>query len=1516
MEHTCTNSTVSANNTDSIDGKTENNDCKQVVLNGGKHVMLSYNWNSQTIVSKIYQILKDENIPIWFDIQGDMKDNIYERYRCSCFNVIIVLHFLFSMADGIENAAIVCCFMTPDYQKSENCKLELQYAKKRGKRIIPCMLGDKGWQPSTWLGLITAGYQYINFRDVSAENVRLKTGQLIDRIKEQPGTSQPVDEPSYLFDLIRLEYQRNSRIERIMNPTKFLSIEQSYINLAIVETTEQQEKERKLRDAQNNGAIIGTFEQIYGVKSVIDVKDIFNKCKDQTKNILVLGRAGIGKSTFCQYVAYKWATGAIWSQYDLLVMIPLRSLTESRYPPLPPGTNYTLIDLVKKEYFGYGLSEKDDELLREQFGKSRILWLLDGYDEIVQNVPGHLKYVFEQLLKTPHHIITSRPYLNTLSYTVQLEITGFTDDNIAEYVKQFFDQTGDTTSVDQKLLSFLKLNPSIWGVAHIPINLELICSIWCDTDWSETKTLTITALYDSITEWLCRRYLTKQNVDIQMTKEDIYADCQKELTFLETLAFKGMENNTIILRKDLLQKTFKETDYSSKHYARLLNIGILKSINDQSIGNKIEVQKDHYFIHLSFQEHFAARYLVKALNGPGRQTAIEFIQTHKYNQRFQLVFIFTSGLLIQTDTESCVDTFWEIILGEPLDLVGLRHTQLIMSCMEETMSSSHFHRRTELMDSITKAIITAVSMKHDIIYRQLQEPLRRSTTLVDDSTIQNTLIKLLESEELSTKRNVLTLISQLPISNPSSQLIHLLLLHVGGEHWYIRKLACNTLENIGEKAANDDVMNKLMAALQDESSDIRASACSALRKMGEKATATGVINSLMTALEDANESVRRESCEALGEISKKVTINDVRNRIVAALGDKSTSVRQKACEVLGKMGGETANNEVINALVSALGDDDTIVKRKAREALNKMAEKATTNDIINRLATALGDKDVNVRRRACIALADLAEKAATNDIINRLVTAVGDDDGNVREKACKVLEQMGEKTATDDVINRLVTALEDENGNVRWRACEALRKMGEKAPINYVINGLLIALRHERYDVRQDACKALGEISEKIVTVDMINGLANALKDEYSNVQEVACEALGKMGEKAATDDVINGLITVLGNFWPDTRENAWNALEKMGEKATTSNIINTLLVALKDDDWNVATKACRALGKIWEKAPTNDIINRLLAVLADADEREHAKECACQVLGQMGEKAATNDIINGLVTALGDKLANVRRQACSSLGEIGEKAATNKVISGLVTALNDKNSNVTSAACEALGRMGKNAATDEVIAGLVTALGSEDDHGKRAVCKSLGKIGEKAATNDVIHGLVIALQDESMFVSETACEVIGEMGEKAATNDVINGLLGARDRVIGSSSANGALEKILLSFSGLTQLSSDTISKLFEKISAGIFGTLRTLPPDQFIKVFLHTKNAVWLRIVTVVALLQGNAVTVTGNTIVIYGSQEQIQIPVANEELRQELIEAFAHQTEELQSSSDLLAKSNVVSSVCSLM
>ena len=64
----------------------------------GRHVMLSYNWNSRGIVSQIYQYLKGEHIEVWFDEKGDAKDCIYDRYeprKESFFSGPVVVLFIF-----------------------------------------------------------------------------------------------------------------------------------------------------------------------------------------------------------------------------------------------------------------------------------------------------------------------------------------------------------------------------------------------------------------------------------------------------------------------------------------------------------------------------------------------------------------------------------------------------------------------------------------------------------------------------------------------------------------------------------------------------------------------------------------------------------------------------------------------------------------------------------------------------------------------------------------------------------------------------------------------------------------------------------------------------------------------------------------------------------------------------------------------------------------------------------------------------------------------------------------------------------------------------------------------------------------------------------------------------------------------------------------------------------------------------------------------------------------------------
>ena len=88
--------------------------------------MLSYNWYSQELVKQLYIDLTEKGILCWMDIQGGIKVDINT-----------------SMSEGVEKAAVVVCFCTEQYQKSENCKKELTYAVELERPIIPIICDDK-----------------------------------------------------------------------------------------------------------------------------------------------------------------------------------------------------------------------------------------------------------------------------------------------------------------------------------------------------------------------------------------------------------------------------------------------------------------------------------------------------------------------------------------------------------------------------------------------------------------------------------------------------------------------------------------------------------------------------------------------------------------------------------------------------------------------------------------------------------------------------------------------------------------------------------------------------------------------------------------------------------------------------------------------------------------------------------------------------------------------------------------------------------------------------------------------------------------------------------------------------------------------------------------------------------------------------------------------------------------------------------------------------------------------------
>ena len=954
-------------------------------------------------------------------------------------------------------------------------------------------------------------------------------------------------------------------------------------------------------------AIMGTYEDIYGVKTTIEIKDILKSCKTEKKQVLVFGRAGIGKSTFCRYIAYQWARGSFLSEYELVALIPLRHLTIHRYPD---NRTYSLIDLVKREVFSLELGETESDTFKKLFDAKKTLWILDGYDEIVQSIPETLEYLLEQLLKTPHHILTSRPYLNILSYEVTMEITGFTDKNIEQYIYQFFSPTehqpGNEIIKKAKLLEFLKSKRSIWGIAHIPVNLELICSVWSNRDLSETQSLTMTTLYREITDWLCRRYLMSQNIDIQMlSEEEIHEHCQKELTFLENLAFNAMDANTIVIRPSLLKTVLEQTKIKSHDYTQILRIGLLKSFHKQPIDVQVELKKDHYFIHLSFQEYFAARYLIHALTDSTSEEAKKIINRQKYNQRYTLVFDFMSGLISETHSLPTRQLFWNIILGEPLDMVGIRHMQLIISCIDAASDTTTVPNHYKLLNCISDCIHHYILQPSEIISKHILQHLKTAESVINHEIILGILIPLLQHDKPNIKTQTLHVLGRLGISNQSEKISSLIANSFSHQDKNVRKSACEVLGELGEKAATNEVINKLVSALEDQDYLVRGSACEALGKLGEKVATNEVINTLVSTLKDQNESVGRSAWKTLGKLGEKAATNEVINKLVSALEDQNEWVRRSACEALDKLGEKVATNEVINKLVSALGDQNESVSSRAWKALGKLGKKATTNEVISRLVSTLEDQDYSVRRSACRALGNMGEKAATNEVIEKVVSALGDQNEWVRWRACEALGKMGEKAVTNEVIKKLVSLLGDQNESVRRSASEVLGNMGEKAATNEVIEKLVSALGDQIELVTMSAFGALGKMGKKAATNEVIKKLVSALGDQNGSVRRSASEVLGNMGEKAATNEVIEKVVSALGDQSEWVRRSACEALGKMSEKAATNEVIEKVVSLLGDQNTWVRMSACKALGKMGEKAATNEVIRTLLRM--SRDEKKYA---------------------------------------------------------------------------------------------------------------------------------------------------------------------------------------------------------------------------------------------------------------------------------------------------------------------
>ncbi|MCE5316120.1 MAG: NACHT domain-containing protein [Parachlamydia sp.] len=478
---------------------------------------------------------------------------------------------------------------------------------------------------------------------------------------------------SQLQSQLRNCYNANKNISLLIpQESQEIPIEKIYTCLAIIG-----EKEKKEKTAESKKGLMGqdgygikpTHEAIFDPKEPIELEDIFSQSDASQKRILIQGSAGIGKTTLCHHIAFRWAQGAFFQEFELLFWLPLRNLN----PKIETLSQYIAAECNVEESI-IQLFLNDQEL------RKKSLIILDGADEArpeaVNPRGGALYRILEELKKFPHVMCTTRPQPVDFKPTCSLEILGFDERGINEYVRRFFSQSQYAQA--QKLYEYLR-QPLIKSLARIPINLEIFCSIVAAGE--SLKTSTLTSLYIQLTDWLYKRFRIERSGLVQdpnkvaLGSGRMAQEVKPFAVALEEIAWTAMEQNTLYVSVDQIGEILNDLNLKLE-VEDMVRIGPLRIEKGEAV-----------FIHLTFQEFFAACRLARLFeNNP--EEAKKQLAAIKFSPRYQLVLKMTAGYLadrskVSKKAQAAMTIFFEALFSEPRDLAISYELRLWAGCFEE-----------------------------------------------------------------------------------------------------------------------------------------------------------------------------------------------------------------------------------------------------------------------------------------------------------------------------------------------------------------------------------------------------------------------------------------------------------------------------------------------------------------------------------------------------------------------------------------------------------------------------------------------------------------------------------------------------------------------------------------------------------------------------------------------------------------------------------------------------------------